>query len=104
MENIFYSLGLTTQKNHTEILQVLQGIQAAIADLSEQIKKLNFTQARHADILKNLDAKISSSHDDILKNLYAKISSSHDDILKNLEEVEQLLKLSVVNQIMDLSK
>ena len=89
MENIFYSLGLTTQKNHTEILQVLQGIQAAIADLSEQIKKLNFTQARHADILKNLDAKISSSH---------------DDILKNLEDVEQLLKLSVVNQIMDLSK
>ena len=81
MEEFFFKLGLMTQKNHTELLQKVDGLQTSIEALTKEISKLNSTIVEsHAD----LSGKISSLVD-TTKNLFAFATSSitNDTEIKN---------------------
>ena len=57
MEEFFFKLGLMTQKNHTELIQTVNGLRMSIEALTKEIAKLN---SKVVESKTDLSDKISS--------------------------------------------
>ena len=100
MEDFFIKLGFMTQKNNAELIQEIRALRTSIDALAAEISALNRTStANHADVAKKITALAESStanHNDVAEKISALAETSTN--------MQELLRLTVANQIMNLVK
>ena len=123
MEEFFLKLGLMTQRNHAELIKELRELKLAVDNLTAKIQIISDkSSANHAAIQNSLDGvadKISALNDTsntnhmtiqnsvevLAKNIYQltnKMVADNRDEKEILTAMEELLRLTAANQMMNL--
>ena len=119
MEEFFLKLGLMTQKNHTELIQTVNGLRMSIEALTKEIAKLNSKVVESktdlsdkisslVDATKEISTLMKATSDNrnaLAKGIFSLANQTTVDnraLKESLENLEELLRLMAANQVMNL--